>query len=343
MDNSSFQKRLVEKILSVSGSKSRAALLLQEVLGLGTDPIYRRLACKTPFSFEEVGRIALQFDLSLDRVVNPEDTSIRFEFKPFFGPVKSYTDFLSDIRSRLNEVHIIPDSKFYYATAEIPIFHYFHYRELLAFKLFIWSKTIWELSGHEVQKFDFGLISHDDYRIGSEILSMYNDILSIEVWHLNIVDNTLQQIDYAYKTGVIPQKEDALFLFDLLIELMDRLRKLAAKGTKNDEKSKKNALGQEENLNFDLYYNEMVSTNNTFLAVTPIRSTIYTTYNTPDFLMSHESRICSHTESWFKKVIKKSVSISCHAEKERASFFNNLTKKIKRSKARLENDFEWLE
>ncbi|MEO1623811.1 MAG: hypothetical protein AAFV25_01545 [Bacteroidota bacterium] len=227
---------------------------------------------------------------------------------------------------------MLPGSEFYYTTAEIPVFHYLHFPGLISFKLYVWARTIWNFGDMTERKFDFGIVTEEDLGLTGDILQMYNDIPTTELWHLNIVDNTLNQIEYHLKIGGFRKPEDALLLCDNLLELVDHMRSMAKHGQKFRIGEKPR---DQQKVNFDLYHNEMVSTNNTFLAMTPIRRVIYTTYNTPDFLRCTDPKMCDYTESWFRKIIGKSVSISTHAEKSRSWYFNNLRRKVEQARQRM--------
>ncbi|MEM9919368.1 MAG: helix-turn-helix transcriptional regulator [Bacteroidota bacterium] len=328
-----LQSNLFEVILRQFDRRSQAVEKIMELLGVGKDAVYRRFRGETPLAPEELALLSRTFNISLDELIFDKADVVPFVYKSFSEPIKQFQDFLQEVFRYIQEIHVLPGSQFYYTTAEIPVFHYLHFPGLISFKLYVWARTIWNFGGMNERKFDFGIVSEKDLGLTNDILRMYNNVPSTELWHLNIVDNTLNQIEYHLKIGGFRKSEDALSLCDNLLELVDHMRLMAQHGCKFriGEKPETQSNGR-----FDLYHNEMVSTNNTFLAITPIRRVIYTTYNTPDFLRCSDPKMCDYTESWFRKIIGKSVSISSHAEKSRSWYFNNLRRKVEHARQRME-------
>lgn len=331
--NRIMQKEIVNIILDRYEKKAEAVEELKSLLDVGKDAVYRRLKCETPFSPEELVVLSRKYEISLDDLIFDKKDVVPFVYNTFSEPVLRFNDFLKEVCSHISEVHVIPGSRFLYTTSEIPVFHYLQFPGLISFKLYVWARTIWNFETLENKKFDFNLVKEEDLSLTNDILRMYNDIPSTELWHLNIVDNTLNQIEYHLKIGGFNQPEDALTLCNNILELVDHMRAMAEHGCKfkiGDQPPVRNEV------NFDLYHNEMVSTTNTFLAITPVRRVIYTTFNIPDYIKSADPKMCDYTESWFDKIISKSVSISTHAEKSRAWFFNRLRRKVEQARQRIE-------
>lgn len=333
----SFQEKFFHTILNQFDKRSKAVEQLMELLGVGKDAIYRRFKAETPLTPDELVLLSQTFDISLDELVFEKKDVVPFVYNTFSEPILKFRDFLQEVYRNIQEIHILPDSQFYYTTAEIPVFHYLQFSELISFKMYVWSRTIWNFGDMDDRQFDFGVINEEDLSLAGDILQMYNDIPSTELWHLNIVDNTLNQIEYHLKIGGFRQPKDALVLCDSLLELVDHMRLMAQHGCKFKIGDKPPAKA---GTNFDLYHNEMVSTSNTFLAITSLKKVVYSTYNTPDFLRCTDAKMCDYTEDWFNKIIGKSVSISTHAEKSRAWYFNHLRRKVELSRQRVINEIE---
>jgi hypothetical protein len=216
---------------------------------------------------------------------------------------------------------------------EIPAFHYFYNRELTAFKLYVWGLTSLGFDFLEGRKFSFNFVSPDNFVISDNIAKLYNQLPSTELYSLNIVDHTLNHIEYIAAIDGFENPEDALTLCDAVQSTMAHARNMAEKGMKFSPGSEPK---EGVNARFDLYHNELVSTNNTFLLKSSATKVLYTTFGNPNFLMTTDDRMCDYADKWLDSTIKKSTTISNHSEKSRAWFFNRLEKRIKRSRNRIE-------
>ncbi|MEM1319999.1 MAG: helix-turn-helix transcriptional regulator [Bacteroidota bacterium] len=335
--NQSLQDYLFERILNTFPKRSAAVEALGKLMGLGKDAVYRRLRGHTLLSLDELAALAREFKVSLDDYLFSRADSVVFSYSSFSQTISSYRDYLDSVSRNIERIYLLPEKHFYYATSEIPLFHYCHFPEVIGFKLYVWARTIWSVPKIKEQAFHFDLLSQEDQRITSELLNMYNDIPSTELWHLNIVDNTLNQIEYHVNIGGFQRPEDALVLCDRLLELCEHIRKMAAFGHKYRMGGEPQATATRT---FDLFHNEMVFTNNNFLAVTPVGKVIFTTYCNPNFLKCTDERMCNFTEDWFKNITSKSIAISNHAEKNRSWYFNTLHRKIERVRTRISNQVE---
>ena len=164
------------------------------------------------------------------------------------------------------------------------------------------------------------------------IQQAYIEIPSTELWGTNVIDNTLNQIEYHVGSGTFKSLEDALTLCDKLIELSYHMQAMALKG----KKFLPNQKGENgDGADFLLYYNEMVYTSNTILGNTSNGQILFTSLSNPHFLKSTDSRLCQYMENWFKGVTTKSNSISIQAEKQRQWFFNRLRQRIEKTRDRI--------
>ena len=155
---------------------------------------------------------------------------------------------------------------------------------------------------------------------------------SVEMWSLNIVDNTLNQIEYHFHTNSFKERKDALGLCDKLLKLAHKLEVMAQQGSKVDTHSAHGNGGS----NFTLYHNEIIYTNNTIMVDSPHFKSVYTTFGNPNFLKSSDLRLFNYTQKWFNDVIAKSTQISLHGEKNRKWFFDRLYRRIETVKQRIE-------
>ncbi|MEL6863564.1 MAG: hypothetical protein AAFP19_04050, partial [Bacteroidota bacterium] len=180
--------------------------------------------------------------------------------------------------------------------------------------------------------FSFDLIPYPIIQLSERMAQLYKDLASTELWSQNIVDNTLNQIEYHLGVGGFANGEDALVLCDKLVELTHHMQQMAEHGYKSMPGVR---ASKDTGAPFALYHNEMVHTNNTILANTVEGKVLFTTLSNPNFLRSTDQKLCEYMDNWFERVVKKSNSISQHAEKNREWFFNRIRRKIEQSRNRM--------
>jgi uncharacterized glyoxalase superfamily protein PhnB len=327
-----FQNLLFNELLKRFPRKADAVEELSGMFNLGKDAIYRRMRGDSILTPDELKEIATKYKISLDSLAFEGSNAVFFNYNSFLVKIESFEDYLGGVHQNLDLAMRIPQVRIKYASAEIPVFYYCFFPELMSFKLYIWARTVWNLTHLEEQPFSFDLISPKAIEMIEGLTAKYNMMSSTELWCQNIVDNTLNQIEFVLESGFFKNGEDALRLCDAMNGLTKHLRKMAESG----KKFSTNGDPEVSKTTFDLYHNEMVYTNNTIIMSAPLGKMVFSTFDSPNFLSTTENRICDHTEKWFEKVKNKSIPISLEAEKSRNSFFNRLDKKVQATRQRIE-------
>lgn len=330
--NNNLQELVFEKILSKFSKKAVAVEVLSKLLSTGRDAVYRRLRGDTTLSPEEISSLAKHFNISIDALIFEKVDTVFFNFNTFSQEIKSYQDYLEGIQQKFDKIAQLDKPKLYYASAEIPMFHYCFFPELIGFKLYVWGRTIWDLDFVRDKKFDFDLMPFPAVRMSESLLNAYLNLDSVELWSLNIVDTTLNQIEYTLESGNFEIAKDALVLCDKLTLLTRQMQEMATNAAKFSLDSSPDAASS----SFDLFHNEMMYTNNTFFINSTNERMIFSTFTSPNFIFSSDQKICNHVEAWFLRLLTKSNPISSSAEKSRNWFFNGLRQRIMLSKSRIE-------
>jgi len=326
-----LQDQLLEMIQLRYPRRADAVEDLMRLLNLGKDPIYRRLRGDTFLSPPELTTLALHYRISLDALVVGQSDNVVCNFNAFSKRVTGFSDYLEDFIADLEQVRRLPNAHFFYASVEIPVLTYCFLPELISFKLYIWGRTTWNLEFLRQRKFNFDLVTLPVIRLSQTLANLYISMESTELWSVNIMDNTLAQIEYHVYSDGFQNPQDALLLCDKLMEWAAHLKAVATAGKKfNLGEKPENGHGS-----IRIYYNEMVHTNNTALITSDVGKMAYSAYCNPNFIKSTDPRLCAYTEDWFGNVVTKSTPISQGSEKSRDWFFRELTKKVERVKARI--------
>jgi hypothetical protein len=331
----SFMKNLQEKIIDVILSrfpkKSDAISGMSEVLGIGTDPIYRRVRGETPLTAEEIMLLSQKFNISLDALVYENTDTLVFSYNPFSQPVKTFEDYINQILENTLQASSLPDVHVYYAASDLPIFYYAFFPEIFMFKLYTWGKTVWDFEYLRDQPFSTDIISPHAVEMMKRVTSLYMQMETTELWNINIIDNTLGQIEYHFNSNGFKNGNDALLLLERLTELLKHIKRMATQGHKYTLGGIDNQAGK-----LHLYHNEMVITNNTIFMTSQLGMMLFSTLSYPNFIRSLDQRICEYQLNWFKLIIGKSNSIDLNNEKTREWFFNKLNHKIDLVRKRIE-------
>lgn len=312
--------------------ESRTELVqdLCRLLHLRKDAIYRRLRGDTALTADELGLICQRYAISLDAIIQDAPSRMFFEFSAFKKPIKSVEEYVQQLDANFKKVRAIPDGHIYYATSEIPVFYYAFFPRLFHFKLYVWGKTIWDISAFENLKFSFDIMPHGIKKDAKELINGYCQLDTTELWSLNIADNTLNQIFYHADINSFNNIEDALTLCDDMDRLLDHLENLCTEETKRVPES---TIGQGQ---MKVLHNEMIYTNNTIYFKSPSLRSLYTTLANPNFIVTLNKKLCNYKEKWFQKLIEKSSKLSGPEEKRRNKFFTTLHKNVERTRKKIE-------
>ncbi len=332
-----LQHQLLEEILNRFPKRAAAVEELAKLFGVQKDAVYRRLRGDTLLTPDEITLLTKTFNLSLDSLVYQESSTVFFNFTPFSNKVNNVGDYLNGVLNDLNQVRQLPDVMIYYVSYEIPFFYYAFFPELISFKLFIWGKTVWDFDYLKDRSFDFDIISYPDEQVIQDILKNFLSLPTTEIWSVNIIDNTLSQIEYFVNTNGFKNPTDAYILCDKLQALVEQWCKMAELGKKFPLGNFSEDMARSD---FHLYQQELLISSNTILVTSPVTNVIFPIISNPNYLRSNDKRMCEYQEEWFKKAISKSTYLSSQNEKSRALFFNIMERKIAATRRRIESHLD---
>lgn len=291
---------------------------LAEVLKISRDSAYRRIRGETILSLEEVRIICSHYKISLDSVLSTTPEVISFNHRAVNDSTFTVHDWLVSIRKNLEMILQFPQRELIYCAKDIPMFHYFHFPELAAFKLFFWMKEYHRYPQYQNVAFAPEVVPAESLNAGKAITSLYAQVPSIEIWGDEIANITARQIEFAQESGYLGQAH-AKQLFQKFLELVELLKGFAVAGSKSGQ-------GQ----NYTLYKNEILIADTTLLFKMGEKRVTFITYNTMNILTTSENSFCAQMEGYLTNVMNKSILISQTGERERNKFFNRINENISR-------------
>jgi hypothetical protein len=297
---------------------------IAELLNVSNDSAYRRIRGEKAISFDEIRTLCSHFRISLDQLFYINSESVIFSGKLADNNNHTFDLWLKEILAQLKFMNSFDRRELIYVNKDMPVFHYFHYPELAAFKFFFWMKTLLQYP-----LFGKSLFVSDDFTTGLhgtaiEIVEEYNKMPSQEVWNVENIHSTIRQIEYYKETKVFRSAEDIVGLYDCLEKTIDHIEKQAELGFKFSMPDKK----PQSKTIYKLFVNEFVLGDNTLCAILNDTKVVYLNHTVLNFIMTKDTAFAEYTYQHYQNIIRKSTLISDVGEKERSRFFNTMREKI---------------
>ena len=322
-----FQQKFVE-FLKISVPKHVSlADDIADVLDVSKDSAYRRLRCETPFSLDEAIRVCDHFDLDTSELFKLSDSTITFKYNKLYDEKDSFLMYMQNFAPVIKEVAARGGS-IVYAAEDVPLFHHFAFENLLAFKIFYWSKAVLNSDQYLGHKFHSKLIHPDIIDAVQKLYEAYCNVNSIEIWTEESVNSTLRQIVYFSESGQFEETDQAFMVLDEFQEMINQLQTMAEKSSKNLETGERN---------FTMYNSEVLIGNNCIMLELGDLKQVFLSHNTFNSLRTADKAFVAETENWIQNLIRKSTLISDVSEKHRFQFFQSVNDSIRQTREQIEN------
>ena len=326
MESNQLQQQIFSTIREKLPTHLSLADELQELLGLSADSIYRRIRGEKPISLPELKTICEHFHLSLDEMLNLTNDSVLFHAPGLTRKSPDFKEYLLAMREQFRYFNSFPEKKMHYLCKDLPFWYFYLFPEVAAFKTFLWMKTIHNYPSMKNQVFAMDEFASEEYfKIGQEIIQLYNLMPSEELWNNESINSTLNQISYYREAGIFATKEDEKKVIDSFSDMMGHLEDQCAAGRKfmpgDSELTYRSSI--------QFYVNELILGNNTILLNLGGKRLSLITHSVLSYLMTTDERFAELAFSSYNSLVGRSALISVSGEKERHRFFNNIQAKIK--------------
>ena len=303
---------------------------IADLLHISNDSAYRRIRGETSLTFDEIGLLSSKYGISVDRLAMGHSDQVAFRYKPLDETNFSFADYLKSLRDDLLLVDGYSKKEFIYLANDIPLFHIFGIPELTAFKYFVWTKSILNYKAFKGKKFSLNNpLNQELGNIAGELVELYCKQDSLEIFHDGTIDSTLSQLEYYWTARLFEKPGDVVVLCEKLMELVDHLCLQAD----YEVKFPFGQLPPEGKLelrrgSYQLYYNEILHTDNTVLVKADHVKMSYLTNNGHNSLFTMDEGFYDSSYRSVKNLLGKSTLISGTSEKERNRIFSGYQKKI---------------
>ena len=326
-----IQQQLFQAIKRKLQAEESVAEEIARVLGISTDSAYRRMRGEKTITFEELYTIATHYRISIDQLMNIDTGAILFQGQYIDKKNFRFEEYMKSVLQNLIYMNSFNEKEFYWSCKDMPIFHHYVFREIAAFKWFFWSKTYFNFPEFEKRKFRFSDYPDELFAIDQQVLSLYNQLPSIEIWNMESMSIILRQIEFYRDCQVFESDMDAYLLYEVVEKLWDHLEKQAALGYKfNYGDPEEKPSGK-----FRMYFNEVLLGDNNTLVVLDGVKVSYIAHSTINFMITRDSVFNENMYNHLQNQMKRSTLISAVSEKERAKFFRIIRERIARRKEAL--------
>jgi hypothetical protein len=212
-----------------------------------------------------------------------------------------------------------------YLCKDAPLWNFYIFPELAAFKTFFFLRSVRSESQYFQKKFSIKEFPFEDcFAIGQETLKLFNEIPCEELWNNESWNSTINQVAYYREAGIFKSNDDCEMVIDSIARSIDHLEKQAAVGQKfmpGDTDLRYRAPIQ-------FYVNDLIIGNNTIYGEVDGNKISWITYSVLNILVTKEKRFNEHIFSNFNTLKSRSALVSGTNERERVKFFNSLREKV---------------
>ena len=325
METSELQQQLFNHLKERLPSHLSLVDSLCDLLDLSSDSVYRRIRGEKPITLNELKKICEHYNLSLDQLLQLQNDSVLFQSP---GIMEDHEDFINYMKRGLAQFKYFNSFKkaeILYLCKDSPIWNFFLFPEIAAFKTFFWSKTINNHRSLATKTFSIEEFPYTDcYVMGQQMLEEYNKISSVELWNLESIHSTINQIAYYRDAGNFKSKWDLDTVISSFHQMIDHLQLQAEKGVK----FLPGATDISHKAPHQFYVNELILGNNTMVIDLDGKKLSMITYSVFHYLFTSDTRFSTKVISSFDTLLSRSTLISKTGEKDRNRFFNSFREKI---------------
>ena len=297
---------------------------IADLLNISNDSAYRRIRGEKGISFEEVRTLCSHFKISLDQFFQVNSDSVIFTGRSI-SVNHNFDEYLrTNILAQFEYLNSFEKRELFYLNKDIPIFHYFNFHKLAAFKFFFWMKTLLQYPLYAKNLFVADDFMESLQKTASKIMDEYNKIPSQEIWNIENINSTISQIEYYRNTKVFASEQDVLDLYNELEKIIDHIEKQAELGYKFSIDGKY----ANPRAPYKLFVNEFILGDNTNLAILNDIKVVYVNHSTLNIIWTRDTLFTENIFHHIQNVIRKSTLISDVGEKDRSLFFNSMRERI---------------
>jgi len=325
METKQLQQDLFRHLKQILPSHLSLADELCHLLGLSADSVYRRIRGEKPITLDELKQICEHYQLSLDQLLQLKNDSVLFQAPGIANGFVPFADHIRGMLAQFKYFNSFGQREIHYLCKDAPFWYFYLFPEMGAFKTFFWSKMINNEPAFADKSFSLQEFPFDDcYAIGQQILEEHSRMNTVELWNLESIQSSINQIAYYRDAGIFRSREDMIAVVDSFTRMLEHLQAQAAKG----QKFMPGAADPVYRGSIRFYVNELILGNNTILLNLDDKKISMITYSVFSYLTTRDERFAEKAFATFNTLLARSTLVSQSGEKERNRFFNTLKDKV---------------
>ena len=301
---------------------------ISEILHVSSDSAYRRIRGETPLVLSEVRQLCNHFNLSLDQLLNVRTDSVLFNDVRIRNKGFTYEQYLRDLMSQMDAINNFMQKEIIYLSKDLPIFHNFYYKPLIAFRYFFWMKSILLHPDFKNSHFSLDCISPEIEALSQDLVKAYHRVPGTEMWNSESINSGISQIEFYKDSGYFESAADIRTVYEALEETVLHMKAQVEYGCKfmpgENPETKKN--------NFRFFFNRVVLGDNTIIVITDRMKTVYLNYGLLHYLVTRDESFCNNCYEDVQNLMKRSTQLSNSSQRQRNIFFGILLSKISERK-----------
>lgn len=298
---------------------------IAELLNISNDSAYRRIRGEKQISLDEMQKLASRFKISIDQFLHLQTDSYIFSGDLLTSGESVFEKWLANVFRQLKIINSFENKHLYYLAKDVPIMDQFMIPELMAFKSFLWRRSILNYENMKGLKFSFKDVVPGHMEMAKKIEWEYLKIPTTEIWNLESINSTIRQIEFYREADMFENENDVKTVYLALLKLVDHLELQAEYGLKCNvgEKPVSGASA------YNLFWNDLVTADNTLLAELDLKRITFLNHSVINFIATTDIAFNAHIYETMQNLVKRSTPLSKVGEKDRYRFFNSLRDKIK--------------
>jgi transcriptional regulator with XRE-family HTH domain len=325
MEISNTQLLFFQQIKSVLPAHISFVDEVAGLLDISNDSAYRRIRGEKPISLDEMQKLANNYKISIDQFLHIQSDSFIFSGELAKAGENVFERWMENVLRQVTFINSFKNKHLYYLAKDLPIMEQFMEPELLAFKSFLWRRSILHYESMKGLKFSLKDAVPEHMELGKKIEQVYTQIPTTEIWNLESINSTIRQIEFYREANMFESEEDVKTVYKAVLRLINHLEHQAETGLKFPIGGQPNSSSAP----YNLLWNDLVLGDNTVLAEMDGRKITILNHSVINFINTADERFNAYMFDTMQNLIKRSTQLSSVGEKERYRFFNRIRDKMK--------------
>lgn len=296
------QANFFERIKQTLPSYQNLAQSVADILGISINEAYKKIRGTSLLNINQITKLSDGFSIPFQYQPSQLPT-VTFNYVSHSDQAEHMTEYLKEMLATMKQIQKSKQKHITVTSDDVPIFHFFKYPTLTAFKLFYWANN------PSMQQFDFEKLPSSILHIALELHQVYLEIPSTEIWAKDTIHGTIEQIRYSFEAGHIGNKADAVAIVEQLRYCLTDISMYAIGSKKTIDNTH----------SFNWYHCDVLG-GITYLVDLEQSMLCYNRFNTYNYLKTEDQTFCLQTKEWIKGLINKSMAFSGQGEKHRNKY-----------------------